>query len=610
MKYQPTKNFSILTLLILALSFSMYTCVGDKEQEDEKTTIDPSLFKQKDNVVRVRMPIDPRTFNPILYTDSQSRMVFEYMFPYLMTYDPQTLESIPQLAVAKPKVTEISSGPNAGNLAYTFTLHEEASWDNGTPVTGHDMAFTLKALFNPLVPSAHLRSYFDFIADVEVDEANPKVFTITTQKPYMLQELGLSSLPVMPAYVYDADGLLTDVPLSDLTNVEKAQQLAENNEDLKTFADDFTSPLHNLESAGVSGPGPYKLVSFETGKGTELALKENWWGKGKEEAFPSLAAYPDKIVFEVIRDQNTTIAAVKDEALDVAGRLDSKAFSELEKDENIQQIYDLHTPSTFQFYFIGINTQSPLLSDKRTRRALAHLIDIDEIIETLFYGYAEPITGPFHPKKPITHKGLDRIDYDIEKAKALLTEAGWEDANGDGILDREIDGERVDFSITYLEYQASTFGSNMTLYFKDQAKRVGVDVNVNSVDRTEMVKDLSARNFDLFGGALSPGHEPEEDPKSIWHTESDHPRGLNRMRFSHPRVDALIDELRLTTDEQERKNLFIELQEIIYDEQPAIFLFAPLERLAFHRRFEAEASSIRPGFRLGAFQLMEDLVVQ
>ncbi len=585
-------------------------CRPEAPKGEQEEIVDISKFKQKDNTVRVRMPIDPRTFNPILYTDSQSRLVFEYMFPYLMTYDPQTLEPIPQLAIAKPKVTNIETGPNAGNLAYTFTLHKEASWDNGTPVTGHDMTFTLKALFNPLVPAAHLRSYFDFIAGVEVDEANPKTFTITTRKPYMLQELGLSSLPILPAYVYDPNGLMADIPLEDLTNVEKAKKLAESDEALKTFADAFTSPLHNLEPAGVSGPGPYKLVSFETGQGTELVLKDNWWGKGMEEAFPSLSAYPEKIIFQVVKDQNTTIAAIKDEALDVAGRLDSKAFSDLEADENIQSIYALHKPSTFQFYFIGINTQSPLLSDKRTRRALAHLVNVEEVIEKLYYGYAEAITGPFHPKKPIAHKGLDPIDYNVEKARALLKEAGWEDANQDGILDREIDGERVNFSIIYLEYQASTFGSNMTLYFKEQAKRVGVDVKINAVDRAVMVKDLTNRNFDLYGGALSPGHEPEEDPKSVWHTESDHPGGLNRMRFSHPRVDELIDELRLTTDEQARKKLFLELQEIIYDEQPAIFLFAPLERLAFHRRFEAQASSIRPGYRLGAFQLMEDLVVQ
>lgn len=608
MKYQVTQHFSISLLLILSLSLSM--CRSEARQDGQDQTIDVSKFKQKDNVVRVRMPIDPRTFNPILYTDAQSRMVFEYMFPYLMTYDPQTLEPIPQLAIAKPTISEIETGPYAGNLAYTFTLHEEASWDNGTPVTGEDMAFTLKALFNPLVPAAHLRSYFDFIGGVEVDASNPKTFTITTQKPYMLQELGLSSMPIMPAYVYDSEGLMADIPLEDLTNVEKAQQLAESNENLKTFADAFTSPLHGLEPEGVSGPGPYKLVSFETGQGAELELKENWWGKGKEEAFPSLSAFPEKIIFQVVKDQNTTISAIKDEALDVAGRLDSKAFAELQADDNIQDIYALHTPSTFQFYFIGMNTQAPLLSDKRTRRALAHLVDVNEVINTLYYGYAEPITGPFHPKKPISHKGLDPIDYNIEKAKTLLTEAGWEDANGDGILDREIDGERVDFSLTYLEYQASTFGGNMTLYFKEQAKRVGVDVKINSVDRGVMVKDLANRNFDLFGGALSPGHEPEEDPKAIWHTASDHPRGLNRTRFSHPRVDELIDELRLTTDQAARKKLFLELQEILYDEQPAIFLFAPLERLAFHRRFEAQASSIRPGYRLGAFQLMEDLVVQ
>ncbi len=605
MKYKLTNYLLIPLLLFLVASLS--TCRSEKESTDTRSAV---VFKQKDNVVRVRMPIDPRTFNPILYTDSQSRMVFEYMFPYLMTYDPVTLEPIPQLAKSKPEVKEITTGPNAGNLAYTFTIQEAASWDDGTPVTGHDMVFTLKAMFNPLVRAAHLRSYFDFIAGVEVDEANPKVFTITTQKPYMLQELGLSSLPVMPAAVYDAEGLMTDIPLEDLTRPDKAKQLAESNENLKKFAEVFSSPLHTLEPEGVMGCGPYKLVSFETGQKTELVKKEDWWGKGMEEAFPSLKAYPDRLVFQVVKDQNTTISALKDESLDVAGRLDSKAFSELQKDESIQDYYSLHTPSTFQFYFIGMNNQSPFLSDKRTRRALAHIVNVSEIIEKLYYGYAEPIVGPFHPKKPIYHKELKLIEYDIEKAKGLLAEAGWEDSDGNGILDREIDGKRVDFTLTYLEYQASTFGGNMTLYFKDQAKRIGVDVNINSVERNVMIDNLRKRNFDLFGGALSPGHEPEEDPKAIWHTESDHPNGLNRMRFSNPQVDALIDELRLNTNENERKELFLELQEILYDEQPVIFLFAPLERLAFHRRFEAQANAIRPGFRLGAFQIMEELVGQ
>ncbi len=605
MKYKPTNYLLIPLFLFLVASCS--NCGSDKESTDTRSAV---VFKQQDNVVRVRMPIDPRTFNPILYTDSQSRTVFEYIFPYLMTYDPVSLEPIPQLAKAKPEVNEITTGPNAGNLSYTFTIHEEAIWDDGTPVTGHDMAFTLKALFNPLVRAAHLRSYFDFIAGVEVDEANPKVFTITTQKPYMLQELGLSSLPVMPAAVYDPEGLMSDIGLDDLTNVDKANQLAESNNKLQQFADAFASPLHTLEPEGVMGCGPYKLVSFETGQKTELVKKENWWGEGMEDAFPSLKAYPDRIVFQIVKDQNTTISALKDESLDVAGRLDSKAFSELEKDESIQDFYSLHTPSTFQFYFIGMNNQSPFLGDKRTRRALAHIVNVSEIIEKLFYGYAEPIVGPFHPKKPIYHQDLKLIEFDIEKAKSLLAEAGWEDSDGNGILDRELDGKRVDFTLTYLEYQASTFGGNMTLYFKEQAKRIGVDININSVERNVMIDDLRKRNFDLFGGALSPGHEPEEDPKAVWHTESDNPNGLNRMRFSHPRADALIDELRLNTNENERKKLFLELQEILYDEQPVIFLFAPLERLAFHRRFEADASAIRPGYRLGAFQIMEELVAQ
>ncbi|MEZ5041536.1 MAG: ABC transporter substrate-binding protein [Saprospiraceae bacterium] len=605
MKNNSVNYFFLPLSILLVLTFSM--CRSDKK---ETTVLKKVDFKQKDNVVRVRMPIDPRTFNPLLYNDAQSRIVFEYIFPYLMTYDPLTLESIPQLVESKPIVSEITTGPFAGNLAYTFTLQEKASWDDGTPVTGYDMAFTLKAMFNPLVGAAHLRSYFDFIQSIEVDPQHPKTFTINTQRPYMLQELGLSSLPVMPAAVYDPDGLLNNITLAELTDPENANKLATSNEKLKTFAEAFASPLHTLDPAGVSGPGPYKLVAFETGQATTLVRKDNWWGNGMETAFPSLKAFPQQLIFQVIKDQSTTISAIKDEAVDVAGQLDAKGFTDLQKDSFIQDYYGLYTPTTFQFYYIGMNNKSPFLSDKRTRRALAHIIDIDEVLEKMFYGLGERIVGPFHPKKPIYNPNLKLIEYDIDQARKLLTEAGWKDSDGDGILDKEVNGKQMDFKLNYLEYQASTFGSNMTLYFKEQAKRVGIEVNINSVDRSVMLNDLKKRNFDLFGSALSPGHEPEEDPKSIWHTESDHPDGLNRMRFSNPNADALIDKMRITTDAKERKKQFFELQEILYDEQPVIFLFAPFERLAFHHRFEAAPSAIRPGFQLGGFRIIEELVAQ
>lgn len=599
------------TSILVILSLLLAACKGDKPQEE---SVDTSIFKNQENTVYARLPADPDRLNLLLSTNVYARVVNEQIFLYLLHFDPRTLELSPQLAKSRPEVREITEGPYRGGVAYTFEIHDEAVWDNGRPITGEDFEFTLKALFNPKVNAANVRAYLDYIKEVRIDPANPRRFTVLTDQKYIIGETAVSNIPVLPEYAYDPNELMKNVALTHLTDpayVERLvnptdpdEQLEPERQAIQEFADAFNSPRYSREKGFITGAGPYTFEEWETGQRIVLNRKKDWWGDQLSEQFPLLQAYPDKLSFLIIPDQSAAVVALKDQQIDVTGQIDAKDFVDLRDNELINRLYKLHTPSSLGYYFIGLNNKKPRLSDKRVRRALAHLVDVPALIDDLFYGLAERTVGPFHPAKPYYHKELPPIEYDPEKARSLLAEAGWEDSNGNGIADKEINGVLTEMELEYKISASSNFANSQALLFQDNAKKAGVKVNIVPKEFTVMIDDTKKRDYELYSGAWA--QDPViDDPKQLWHSESDTPDGGNRVSFTNAEADRLIEEIRVTLDEGERNRLYKEFQELIYEEQPYIFLFAPLERIAISKRFKAESSARRPGFMVNRFMKYE-----
>ncbi len=574
---------------------------GGKKGDDESNNID---FKRKDNVVYARLPAEPDRLNPVLATSTYARVVNEQLFLNLLHFNPSTLELEPQLAKAAPQVREITEGPNKGGVAYTFEIQDEAVWDNGTPITGADVAFTLKAILNPKVNAAHFRAYLEFVSGLEVDPGNPKRFTVLTNKKYILGEPVVSNLTVLPAYNYDPEGLLADYTVADLADQERAAKLADTTQGLQAFADAFNSTQYSREQPFISGSGPYQFESWETGQKIILSKKDNWWGESLTVDYPLLGASPDRLVISIIPDQTAALAAVKDEQVDVTSQIDAEDFVNLKDNSMVTDRYALHTPPALVYYFIGLNNKSPKLADRRVRRALAHLLDVDELINTLYYGLAERTIGPFHPTKPYYHDELPPIPFDPQKARALLAEAGWEDTNGNGTVDKVLQGERTELELDFIISAGSKFASNQAILFQDNAKRAGVQINIVPNEFTVLIDQVKKRDYEIYSSGW--GQAPiDDDPKQLWHSESDTPSGGNRVSFRNETADRLIEEIQVTLDKEKRYALYREFQELIYEEQPYIFLFSPLERIAISKRFEAEASARRPGFFIQDFVLRD-----
>ncbi len=242
---------------------------------NQQTQTSEVAFKRTSSAVVIRMEGEADRLNPYLTTTNYGRMVVENIFMYLLAYDPETLSLQPDLAVQRPTFQNITSGPLAGGIAYSFEILPEAVWENGTPVTGYDYLFSMKAALNPLVQAAPLRAYLADVADVVVDSQNPKKFTVTLyQKTYLGEETAGGLLAVLPEYAYDPKGLLKEVSVKDLLDADKAAQLAESNVKLKEFAEGFNSDAYSRDPSKITGCGPYKLTVWEADQRIVLASAE------------------------------------------------------------------------------------------------------------------------------------------------------------------------------------------------------------------------------------------------------------------------------------------------------------------------------------------------
>ncbi len=556
------------------------------------------IWKRTTNEVIARLDADPERINPLLTSTSYASQVNSQIFQFLMYVNPQTLELVPQLLKEEPVATEIAEGTWKGGVAYSLEIHDKAVWDNGAPVTGNDYVFTLKALLNPLVDATRMRGFVDLIRDVKVDPGNPKKFTVyTSEKQIIGEEKVCSTFPIMPEYLYDPKGLLKNIPITDLCTPGKAKALSEAGGALKTFAEDFQSSKYSNEIGFIGGSGPYRLESWETGVRVVLSKKNNWWGNGIDRV--TLQAYPDRLVYQMIGDATMVSQALYTEEIDAAADLDPTMFDSLRNNSDLAARYNFHTPLMLSNFLIYVNTRNPKLADKRVRKAIAHALDVDELIRTIFNGLGQRAVGPVHPNADYNNTDLKPLEYNPKKARQLLENAGWMDTNGNGTADKNISGELVEMDLQYLYTAGRPISQAVALLLQQHAKKSGINLVLIPKEFNEMLDAQKSGTYELCSGgrSLSP---TLWEPQQSWSTTGD-----NRTGFGNAETDTLIEQIKVTLDKRQRNNLYKKLQAIIYDEQAELYLMVPTGRIAIHKRFEAEPTSLHPGYFPQQFKLTE-----
>lgn len=580
-------KFSIQHLLLLGFAFSLFFSCKTDPKNTSTTAAENKAF-----TVVTQLPAEPDMLLPCVSTSGYSSPITNQIFSNLINYDTRTLKPAPMLIKALPKTEEVKEGKYKGLLSSVFEIHEEAVWDNGTPVTGHDVDFTIKAILNPKVPAAPYRAIAMSFRDLIIDEKNPKKFSVIAEN-YFLSDLIFADIPVLPEYNYDSKGIMKNFTIAQLSDKDGVVKLAEKDTRLQEFATEFTSEKYAREKGFVQGCGPYELEEWISGQRIVLKKKKNWWGTKLAAKYPLLQANPETIIYRPIADMTTATTELKSGSVDLMSVISSQEFSGLKESAEAQSKLNFHEPLTLIIYYMGLNTQRPLLSDKRVRRAIAHVLDLDEIIQTVAYGYAKRVVGPFHPSRAYYADDLPLIDLNVEKAKSLLKEAGWEDTNGNGIVDKMVNGERKEMKLEYLATPNNGIGQQIGLLIQPVARQAGIEIEIVNKEFNLIRAAKAKRDFDMTIGGWS--QDPStDDPYQKWHTDSDSPSGGNQFGFGNERSDEIIEEIRTLVSEERRKELYKELQEIIYEEQPCIFLYAPSGRIAINKKFDYEPSVRKP----------------
>lgn len=267
-----------------------------------------------------------------------------------------------------------------------------------------------------------------------------------------------------------------------------------------------------------------------------------------------------------------------DQEVELTEFLESEAYQEQkEKGMTIGRLDYLAN----MYRWVGWNQRKPYFTDSKVRRALTMAIDRKRMIRQGLNGKGVDLSGPFHRLSPAYNDEIDGWPFDPFQASRLLAEAGWYDSDGDGFIDKEIDGKRVPFRFNLTYFVKNPVSKADCEYIATALKEVGVDCRLHGVDVADLSANFDDKSFDAIHLAWALG-SPPEDPRQLWHSSYAKEKGSsNVVGFVNSEADAIMHELLYERDKEERKRLYHQFHQIIHEEAPYTFLYIPKSTLLY-----------------------------
>lgn len=404
--------------------------------------------------------------------------------------------------------------------AYTFYLRPNVQWHDDTPFTADDVLFTWNALKDNGVQGDP--SLARLAKDVTMTKVDDHTVTAKLPEPFA-PFLAYASLGIVPKHLLD--GL-----------------------DARLL---FESPF-NRQPVGT---GPFRLV--------ELSEEQ-----ARLEANPSYhlgSPYLDTIDIRFFPDEKEVVAALLNHKVGgalLSPGLNQELMARLQQDGGLELLYT-QSPA---YMLVYLNAHSPLFQDQRVRHALLYSIDRERIVQETLSGQGRVATGPIAPDTWAHDPDSAPHPFDPEKARGLLAEAGWH-LNDKGLWEK--DGHPLRFTLVTNDHPMQTAVAQA---LAEEWKKIGVEAQPFSMGATALVKDyLLPRRYEaaLFG--WDPGLDP--DPYPAWHTSQISPRGNNLADYSNNALDDLMVKARQSSDLEERRSLYYQLQQLFAQELPSLPLY-------------------------------------
>ncbi len=466
---------------------------------------------------------EANTFNPIMSTDQASGPRIAMIFNSLLGVNPDSGLPFPDLAVDVP--TKQNGGISADGLTYTFKLRQGIKWHDGQPLTARDIAFTYETVTKKDLGSGRTGEASARIDSVATPDASTVVIKL---KKVIANFLTLNMYGIVPEHI------LKDVPVDRIKS----------------------HPFSVGDPKATIGTGPFKFQEFVRDDHLTL-VKNREYFRGE----PAL----DEYIFKVVKDSNVVVTQLKSGEADY-GAITETFYDELGRLPNLRvDAYDLFSFDLILFQLDPAKTT--LFQDKRVRQGLAYALDREGMVKAIRFGRGQVAHGTMPP--PSWAYAPDRITikytYDPRKAEQLLDEAGWT-KGADGVRARGGQQMRFDLWLQAGRKDHEQFATAM----QQQWKQIGVEANLKAEERTSfLTRIIETHDLDMSLNNFSYTVDP--DQSTAWKTNA----YVNVGRYSNPRVDALLDQALSELDQDKRKELYLEMQNILADELPALLLDFP-----------------------------------
>ncbi|MGG0740806.1 oligopeptide ABC transporter substrate-binding protein [Niallia taxi] len=543
------KNWIVLTAFMLILSAFLAACSGDGEKTSTNEG-SASGEPQDGGTLVYSLDSSPEgLFNWSFYSNATDAEVISFFDESLIDYD-ENLKPQPNIASWKTE----------DNKVYTFTFKEGVKWHNGEELTVNDWVFALETL-----------------ADKDYD--GPRYTNVQT-------------IEGAPAYHDGSADSISGIKVIDDYNIEITFDKARVNnlENVWTYA----MPAKEFEGIAVKdmasseqvrtkpvGLGPFKIKNIVPGESVEFERFDDYFN-GK----PHL----DGIVLKVI-DPSLTIGELQNNTLDMTAfhpsiKADIKALDNVK----IEQYPGL------SYYYIGFRLgtwdgsknvmNEPKYQDLKLRQAMYYAMNRDDWNEAFFYGVGKTVNTPVPSNHWISadNSELEQYKYDPEKAKSLLDEAGYKDVDGDGFRE---DPNGDPFTVKFSHYATN----NPTFETRAQAivqywEEVGLQTELSMTDVNLYYDQIEKadKSIEVFFGGWSTGTDP--DPSGLWRSDA----LWNYSRWVSEKSDKLLDDALdvsiVGTDQEKRKELYVEWQKQFMEELPALPVAELDEVMALNKRVQ------------------------
>lgn len=513
---------------------------------------DPAAIATDETLVRT-LRGSPTTLNPIFFSSGVEGEVEDTLYDGLFTFDPNMQWRVNEAVVESYEESE-------DKLTATAVLREGLKWHDGAPFTAEDVRFSWQVILDERVPCPAVKSGTDQVADVVVVDARTVRFVHKEALPTNRWNI---LFPVLPKHVF-----------GNPAEMEKDPTLSNS---------DYYNE-HNRTK--VVANGPYRLVEWVA---NDRIVVERW------EEYPGPKPHFKRIVFKIQEDATVALQLFRSGGADEI-ELRPQQFAKETSDPDFGKVGVKGFAPEWSFSYVGWNMDgsNPFFSDVLVRRAMAHAANIEKMIDVIGFNLVTQARGIYHPDAPMYNKTIELFAFDLKKAGALLDEAGWKISDEDGWRHKTIDGKDVKFSFELLIPAGSQTGPQMAAIFAEDLKKIGVELKTRLLEWVAFQEQTHNHEFQAQTARWGTGTDPDTG-WNLWHS-TEYEGGRNYGGYNNPRVDELFAQGRREFDPDKRNAIYAEIQKLVYEDQPYLFLWNGSTTWAFHKRLRGVGFSPRGVF--------------